>query len=83
MFALRDTHTTWIAYALVLALLAVVAYGGLASQALDTDDFEYLRDANAANQDLSLLFSTDRELPGRPIAKIQLPTICCSSVHIF
>ena len=70
MFALRDTRTTWIAYALVLALLAVVAYGGLSSGALETDDFEYLRDANAANQDLSLLFSTDRELPGRPIAEI-------------
>ena len=70
MVALRDTRTTWLAYALVLALLAVVAYGGLASQALDTDDFEYLRDANAANQDLSLLFSTDRELPGRPIAEV-------------
>ena len=70
MFALRDTRTTWIAYALVLALLAVVAYGGLAGQLLDTAAFEYLRDANAANQDLSLLFSTDRELPGRPIAEI-------------
>ena len=70
MVALRDTRTTWIAYALVLALLALVAYGGLASQALDTDDFEYLRDPNAANQDLSLLFSTDRELPGHPIAEI-------------
>ena len=70
MFALRDTRTTWIAYALVLALLAVVAYGGLASQALDTDDFEYLCYAHAANQDLSLLFSTDRELHGRPIAEV-------------
>ena len=69
MVALRETRTTWIAYALVLALLAAVAYGGLAHQSLDTDDFEYLRDANAANQDLSLLFSTDRELPGRPIAE--------------
>jgi len=70
MVALRETRTTWIAYALVLALLAAVAYGGLAHQSLDTDDFEYLRDANAANQDLSLLFSTDRELPGRPIAEV-------------
>ena len=69
MVVLRETRTTWIAYALVLALLAAVAYGGLAHQSLDTDDFEYLRDANAANQDLSLLFSTDRELPGRPIAE--------------
>jgi hypothetical protein len=70
MFALSDTRTTWIGYALLLGLLAAVAYGGLAAQALDTDDFEYLRDAAAASQDLSLLFSTDRELPGRPIAEV-------------
>ena len=70
MVALRETRTTWIAYALVLALLAVVAYGGLANQGLDTDDFEYLRYAHAANQDLSLLFSTERELHGRPIAEV-------------
>ena len=69
MFALSDTRTTWIGYALLLGLLAAVAYGGLAAQALDTDDFEYLRDA-AASQDLSLLFSTDRELPGRPISEV-------------
>ena len=47
MFALRDTRTTWTIYALLLGLLAAVAYGGLAAQALDTDDFEYLRDAAA------------------------------------
>ena len=70
MFALRNTRTTWIGYALLLGFLAAVAYGSLAAQALDTDDFEYLRDAAAAQQDLSLLFSTDRELPGRPIAEI-------------
>ena len=70
MVALRDTRTTWIGYAILLGLLASVAYGGLATQALDTDDFEYLRDAAATSQDLSLLFSADRELPGRPIAEI-------------
>ena len=70
MFALRDTLTTWTIYALLLGLLAAVAYGGLAAQALDTDDFEYLRDAAAGAQDLSLLFSDARELPGRPVAEI-------------
>ena len=50
MFALRNTRTTWIGYALLLGFLAAVAYGSLAAQALDTDDFEYLRDAAAAQQ---------------------------------
>jgi tetratricopeptide (TPR) repeat protein len=70
MIALRDTHTTWLAYALVLGLLAAIAYRGMSALALDTDDFEYLRDAAAASQDLALLFSTDRVLPGRPVAEI-------------
>ena len=70
MFALRDTRTTWTIYALLLGLLTAVAYGGLAAQALDTDDFEYLRDAAAGAQDLSLLFSDARELSGRPVAEI-------------
>ena len=70
MFALRDTRTTWTIYALLLGLLTAVAYGGLAAQALDTDDFEYLRDAAAGAQNLSLLFSDARELPGRPVAEI-------------
>lgn len=70
MFALHDNRTTWIGYALLLGLLAAVAYGSLAKQALDSDDFEYLRDAAAAGQNLSLLFSSDRELPGRPLAEV-------------
>ena len=71
MVALRDTRTTW--YCLCPRISTVGRcglYGGLASQAVDTDDFEYLRYAHAANQDLSLLFSTERELHGRPIAEV-------------
>ena len=71
MVALRDTRTTWYCLCPRTSTAGRCGlYGDLASQAVDTDDFEYLRYAHAANQDLSLLFSTERELHGRPIAEV-------------
>ena len=51
-----------------------MAYSGLADQALDTDDFEYLRDAIAVAQNFLLLFFDNSELPSRSVAKIALDT---------
>ena len=70
MFPLREDRRTCFFYALLLTFLALVAFGGLSQQLFDTDDFELLADASAASQDLSLLFSADRELPGRPVTEL-------------
>ena len=66
MSFLREDRRTCFFYALIMAILALIAFGGLSRQLFDADDFELLADASAAGQDLSLLFSADRELPGRP-----------------
>jgi tetratricopeptide (TPR) repeat protein len=70
MFPLRHHRTTWVLYSLLMAALAVLAFGGLGNQLFDTDDFEYLGDAAAISEDLSLFFSADRQLPGRPLVDL-------------
>ena len=70
MFPLRENRRTYLFYTLLLTFLALAAFGGLSQQLFDSDDFELLADASAASQDLSLFFSADRELPGRPVTEL-------------
>jgi len=72
MFALRENSLTYFFYALLLTFLALAAFGGLAQHLFDADDFELLADASSVRQDLSLLLSPDRQLPGRPVTEFLL-----------
>ncbi len=70
MFLLRENRSTWLLYALLLAILVFASFGSLLAHPFSTDDFAYLNDAVALRQDLSRLLSDEQALPGRPIVSI-------------
>lgn len=70
MFLLRENRSTWLLYALLLAILTFASFGSLLEHPFSTDDFEHLDDAAALRQDLSRLLSDEQALPGRPVVSI-------------
>ena len=72
MFTLIANRNTWAIYILLMTSLTIIAFNGLGEIPFDTDDFEYMADTAAVYQDLSLLLSTERQQPGRPVVELVL-----------
>lgn len=72
LLALPDTRATWLAYAALLATMALIFFSDLSDLPLDTHDEEYFRDSADALENPAAFFAADKRIPGRPALELVL-----------
>ncbi len=70
LLSIPDTRATWAAYGVLLALVALLFFAGLADLPLDTHDGDYFRDSADVLADPAAFFAADKRMPGRPVLEL-------------